>query len=115
MGQITTSPAATDGAVVVRLSTWQDASAQLAGAILVAPAVFLMSLVVIAPFVYVVWESFFEKRAGVFGFDNFRWLLGPGFIPSLIASLEIGIGSVILEVAAAVPLALLLNQPLRGR
>ena len=115
MGQTTTSPAASVGAGTVRLSTWQDATTQLAGAILVAPAVFLMSLVVIAPFVYVVWESFIEKRTGVFGLGNFRWLLGPAFIPSLVASLEIGIGSVILEVAAAVPLALLLNQPLPGR
>jgi multiple sugar transport system permease protein len=115
MGRSTTSAVPSNGAGVVRVANWQDAYSQLAGAVLVAPAAFLMSLVVVAPFVYVFWQSFFEKRGSTIGLGNFRWLLGPGFAPSLVATLEIGIGSVVLEVAAAVPLALLLNQPLPWR
>jgi multiple sugar transport system permease protein len=115
MGRSTLSQAGPQVAADVQLATWQDASAQLAGAVLVAPGVFLTALVVVAPFVYVIWSSLFEKRTDSFGLGNFRWLVGPGFVPSLITSLQIGIGSVLLEVAVAVPLALLLNQPLRGR
>jgi multiple sugar transport system permease protein len=115
MGRSTLSATSGQAAGPLRLARRQDPYTQLIGAVMVAPAAFLMSLVVIAPFVYVLWESLFEKRTGAIGLGNFRFLLGPGFLPSLIATLEIGIGSVILEVAAAVPLALLLNQPLRGR
>jgi multiple sugar transport system permease protein len=115
MGRSTISATGNQGANLVRIARRQDPYAQLVGAVLVAPAAFLMSLVVIAPFVYVLWASLFEKRSGAIGLGNFRFLLGPGFLPSLVATLEIGLGSVILEVAAAIPLALLLNQKLRGR
>src|SRR5262249_32809568 len=56
-----------------------------------------------------------EKRSGALSLDNFQWLLGPGFGPALWNSLVISIGSVVIEIVIAVPLALLLNQRLAGR
>jgi multiple sugar transport system permease protein len=91
--------------------TW----AQTAGLIMIGPAVFLSALVVLGPFVYVVFQAFVQKKTGVIGLDNFEWLLGPAFVPALWNTLIISIGSVALEIIVAVPLALLLNERLHGR
>jgi multiple sugar transport system permease protein len=79
------------------------------------PAAFLSAVVVIAPFTYVVFQSFREKRTGELNLDNFQWLLGPAFGPALWNSLVISIGSVLLELLIAIPLAIMLDQVLAGR
>jgi len=88
---------------------------QAAGLAMVGPAVFLTATVVLAPFVWVVAQSFIEKGSGTLGLANFAWLTGPAFLPALWNSLLISVGSVLVEVMLAVPLALLLNRPLAGR
>lgn len=82
---------------------------------MVGPAVFLTSTVVLAPFVYVVFQSFVAKGSGAIGPANFLWLAGPAFLPAFWNSTLISVGSVLIEILLAVPLALLLNQPLAGR
>lgn len=91
--------------------TW----AQTAGLIMVGPAVFLSALVVLGPFVYVVLQAFVLKGSGALGLENFAWLTGPAFMPALWNSLLISVGSVVLEVVIAIPLAILLDQRLHGR
>lgn len=82
---------------------------------MVGPAVFLISTVVLAPFSYVVVQSFLAKGSGAISLANFQWLTGPAFLPSLWNSVLITGGSVAIEILLAVPLAILLNQPLAGR
>ncbi|MFN8457757.1 MAG: sugar ABC transporter permease [Anaerolineae bacterium] len=106
-----------------RLSPWGqwlselklDVYMQIAGVILIFPAVLLLFTLLIAPFIFVIWSSFIGKGETGPSLANYGWLLGPAFLPGLKNSLIIGAGSVALEVLAAVPLALLLNQQLYGR
>lgn len=95
----------------LRLNTYM----QIAGSILVLPAVVLLCVLLLGPFLFVIWNSFIEKETVAFGLGNYQWLLGPAFLPSLLNTLLIGVGSVTLEILVAVPLALLLNQQLVGR
>ena len=89
--------------------------ARAAGLAMAGPAAFLTAVVVLAPFCYVIYQSFIEKRSGAFSLANFEWLIGPAFGPALWNSVVITIGSVVLEVAIAVPLAIMLDQALAGR
>jgi len=73
-------------------------------------------MLIVAPFGYIVFASFIEKGSQGFSFGNYAWLSSPLFLPSYRNSLIIGVGSVLLEIIIAVPLAILLNQKmyLRG-
>jgi multiple sugar transport system permease protein len=82
---------------------------------MVGPAVFLTAVVVLAPFTYILFQSLISKKTGDIGLANFQWLGSPAFMPAFINTLVISIGSVLVEVLVAVPLALMLNQPLAGR
>lgn len=86
-----------------------------AGLLLVGPAAFLMAVVVLAPFAYVIVQAFVQKKAGGLGLANFQWLTGPAFAPALWNTLTIALGSVVIEVLVAVPLAILLNTRVMGR
>lgn len=79
------------------------------------PAAFLTIVVVLAPFTYVVLQSFVVKKTGDVGLGNFQWLLGPAFVPAFVNTLVISLGSVLIEVVVAVALALLLDQRVVGR
>lgn len=92
-----------------------NAYVQVAGIALVAPATFLLCLVVIAPFVYVIWESLLSGDPATVGVANYRWLFGSDFWTVFRHTLTIAVGSVVLELLVAVPLALLLNRRLFGR
>jgi ABC-type sugar transport system permease subunit len=93
-----------------------DIYLQIAGVTLVAPAVFLLCLLIVGPFVYVVWESLFAEGSTTAGLANYRWFLGGTDIwPTFKNGLKMTAGSVALEVVVAVPLALLLNQRIPGR
>ena len=92
-----------------------DIYMQIAGVALVFPAALLLFALLIAPFTFIIWSSFIEKGEIELSLANYQWLFGPAFLPSLKNSLIIGVGSVALEILAAVPLAILLNQRLYGR
>jgi multiple sugar transport system permease protein len=92
-----------------------DIYMQIAGLVLILPAFLLLLALLIAPFTFIIWHSFVEKGETGLSLANYHWLFGPAFLPSLKNSLIIGVGSVALEILAAVPLAILLNQPLYGR
>jgi ABC-type sugar transport system permease subunit len=93
-----------------------DIYLQIAGVTLVAPAVFLLCLLIVGPFVYVVWESLFAEGSTTAGLANYRWFLGGTDVwPTFKNGLKMTAGSVALEVVVAVPLALLLNQRIPGR
>ncbi len=89
---------------------------QIAGIVMVVPAILLLLMLLIAPFGYIIVASFLEKGSQGFSFGNFAWLSNPLFLPSFRNSLIVGIGSVLIEIIIAVPLAILLNQKmyLRG-
>ncbi len=92
-----------------------DTYMQIAGSLLVLPAVLLLCGLLIGPFLFVIVSSFIEEGSGAFGLANYHWLMGPAFFRALLTTTLIGFGSVALEILAAVPLALLLNQPMAGR
>ncbi|MBI1879999.1 MAG: sugar ABC transporter permease [Chloroflexi bacterium] len=92
-----------------------DIYMQIAGMALIFPAALLLLALLIAPFTYIIWSSFIEKGGMELSFANYEWLLGPAFWPSLKNSLIIGVGSIALEILAAIPLAILVNQNLYGR
>ena len=89
---------------------------QIAGIVMVVPAILLLLMLIVAPFGYIIVASFIEKGSQGFGFGNYAWLSSPLFLPSFRNSLIIGVGSVLIEIIIAVPLAILLNQKmyLRG-
>ena len=89
---------------------------QIAGIVMVVPAILLLLMLLVAPFGYIIFASFIEKGSQGFSFGNYAWLSSPLFLPSYRNSLIIGVGSVLLEIIIAVPLAILLNQKmyLRG-
>ena len=89
---------------------------QIAGIVMVVPAILLLLMLLVAPFGYIIVASFIEKGSQGFSFGNYAWLSSPLFLPSYRNSLIIGVGSVLLEIIIAVPLAILLNQKmyLRG-
>ena len=89
--------------------------AQAAGLAMAGPAAFLTCVVVLAPFCYVIYQSFIEKRSGALSLDNFEWLFGPAFGPAFWNTLVISISSVLIEIVVAVPLAVLLDQAIAGR
>jgi multiple sugar transport system permease protein len=88
---------------------------QIAGVVMATPAILLLSLLILGPFVLVIIQSFNAGIVPQLSLANYRWLLGQDVLPAIGRSLYIGIGSVALEVLVAVPLALLLNQNLPGR
>ena len=89
---------------------------QIAGIVMVVPAILLLLMLLIAPFGYIIVASFIEKGSQGFSLANYAWLGSPLFLPSFKNSLILGIGSVLIEIIVAIPLAILLNQKmyLRG-
>lgn len=92
----------------------QSAYVQLSAIALLAPALVIISVILAGPFVYVLWRSVSSEAGGV-TVDNFAWLFSGDFRTVLITTLIIGVGSVVVELCAAIPLALLLNQDVLGR
>jgi multiple sugar transport system permease protein len=82
---------------------------------MVGPAVFLTAVVVLAPFVTVLYGVLVDKKTGELGLENIRWLGAPAFAPAFINTLILSVGSVLIEVVVAVPLAILLDQRVFGR
>jgi multiple sugar transport system permease protein len=97
-----------------RASESAEPYAGLAGLLMTIPAVMLALMVVIGPFVSVIWTSLADTPSG-FSLENYERFLEPDAALAIWRTLVIGAGSVMLEVAVALPLALLLNSRLPGR
>ena len=83
---------------------------------MVVPAILLLLMLLVAPFGFIIVASFLEKGSQGFSLANYALLGSPLFLPSFRNSLILGVGSVLIEIIVAVPLAILLNQKmyLRG-
>jgi multiple sugar transport system permease protein len=93
-----------------------DIYVQLTAIVFIAPIVVLLSLIIAVPFALVVWQSFVDHSTSALSLTNYEWLLRkPDFARAFFRSVYIAVGSVALEIAVAIPLAVLLNQPLPGR
>src|SRR5262245_10495922 len=82
---------------------------------MVGPAVFLTAVIVLAPFVAVLYQVLFDKKTGALGLTNLQWLGAPAVWPAFLNTLTVAVGSVLIELLIAVPLAILLNQRVVGR
>jgi len=85
---------------------------QIVGIMMVGPVTLLLSFLLITPFVAAAWWSLTEGATADLTLRNYKWLGNPSTIDAFLTSLFMGIGSVMLEIFLAVPLAILLNQPL---
>lgn len=84
---------------------------------LVAPAVFLVLVALVWPFLNAIVFSFTDGTTGAFvGLENYRWLLDQGiFWAALKNSLLWTVGNLVLQGAFGIGLALLLNEHFAGR
>jgi multiple sugar transport system permease protein len=90
------------------------------GYVLVAPVVICLLLLVVYPFVFAVWISFTDRmigRPGRFvGFANYAYLFGqPSFRASVRNTIVLVVAVQALKLVLGLGIALLLNQPIRGR
>jgi ABC-type sugar transport system permease subunit len=90
------------------------------GYALVAPVVICLLLLVVYPFVFAVWISFTDRmigRPGQFvGLANYAYLFGqPSFRASVRNTVVLVVAVQTLKLVLGLGIALLLNQPLRGR
>ncbi len=87
----------------------------------VVPALLLLVVVAYLPIIYAISLSFFNKTAfsptmSWIGLKNFVWLLAqPDLWASLWRSVVFTVGSVALQLAAGLAMALLLNRPFLGQ
>jgi multiple sugar transport system permease protein len=90
------------------------------GYALVAPVVICLLLLVVYPFIFAVWISFTDRmigRPGRFvGLANYAYLFGqPSFRASVRNTVVLVVAVQALKLVLGLGIALLLNQPLRGR
>jgi multiple sugar transport system permease protein len=90
------------------------------GYALVAPVVICLLLLVVYPFVFAVWISFTDRmigRPGQFvGLANYAYLFGqPSFRASVRNTIVLVVAVQTLKLVLGLGIALLLNQPIRGR
>jgi len=90
------------------------------GYALVAPVVICLLLLVFYPFVFAIWISFTDRmigRPGHFvGLANYAYLFGqPSFQASVRNTIVLVISVQTLKLVLSLGIALLLNQPIRGR
>lgn len=91
--------------------------------LLLAPALLLLSLISLLPFLQTVWTSLtdaritaLERKVSFIGLENYIWALtDPDFVAALGRTLYFTAVSVGLEGALGIAVALLLNQRFRGR
>ncbi len=90
------------------------------GYVLVAPVVICLLLLVVYPFIFAVWISFTDRmigRPGQFvGLANYAYLFGqPSFQASVRNTVVLVVAAQTLKLVLGLGIALLLNQPIRGR
>ncbi|GIV78390.1 sugar ABC transporter permease [Litorilinea aerophila] len=106
------------GAARPRLSMGQRTS--LMGYLLVAPVVICLSILVIYPFFFAIWISFTDRMVGreghFIGLGNYIYLLNWVDFRATVRNTIVLVGSVqTLKLVLGLGIALLLNQPIRGR
>ena len=98
---------------VSRLS--HDVYLQIAGLALIGPAVVALGVLIVGPFVYVAWQSLFALGRELAELRHLPLVPRLRVLGDAQVGLKITVGSVALELLVAIPLALLLNRPIRGR
>jgi multiple sugar transport system permease protein len=92
----------------------------LLGYLLVAPVLVCLSLLVVYPFLFAIWISFTDRTVGAegrfIGLGNYAYLLWQPSFQATIWNTVVLVGVVqTLKLAAGLGVAVLLNQPIRGR
>jgi ABC-type sugar transport system permease subunit len=92
------------------------------GIALVSPSVLALLLITAFPLLYNMWNAVHRAvlsdpaDRGFAGLDNFRQALGDdSFTPTLVRTLAFAAVSVIVQIAAGIGIAVVLNRPFRGR
>ena len=90
------------------------------GYALVMPVVICLLLLVFYPFVFAIWISFTDRMVGrpgrFIGFANFAYLFGQASFQATVRNTIVLVGSVqALKLVFGLGIAVLLNQPIRGR
>jgi ABC-type sugar transport system permease subunit len=92
----------------------------LLGYLLVAPILFCLALLVVYPFLFAIWISFTDRTVGAegrfVGLGNYLYLFRQPSFRATVWNTLVLIGVVqTLKLAAGLGIAVLLNQPIRGR
>ncbi len=92
----------------------------LLGMALVAPVVICLLILVAYPFVFAIWISFTDRQVGAegnfIGLGNYAYLAGlPSFRATIVNTLVLVLSVQSLKLVFGLGIALLLNQPIRGR
>ncbi len=95
-------------------------SESLLGYLLVTPLVVCILLLVVYPFIFAVWISFTDKVVGTegqfIGLGNYLYLIKqPSFNASIVNTVVLVTAVQLLKLVFGLGIAVLLNQPLRGR
>jgi multiple sugar transport system permease protein len=87
------------------------------GILLVVPAVFVIFVALVIPFVNAIWISFLDRANDTFvGLAHYQWLFSESsFFATLGRSLGWTVGNMVLQGAAGIGLALLLHRRFTGR
>ena len=92
----------------------------LLGYLLVAPILVCLSLLVVYPFLFAIWISFTDRTVGAegrfIGLGNYVYLLGQPSFQATVWNTAVLVAVVqTLKLAAGLGVAVLLDQPIRGR
>ncbi|MEN9938806.1 MAG: hypothetical protein RLZZ387_5385 [Chloroflexota bacterium] len=90
------------------------------GYLMVAPIVICLLLLVVYPFLFAIWISFTDRMVGApgrfVGLANYAYLAGqPSFRASIVNTIVLVLAVQGLKLVLGLGIALLLNQPIRGR
>jgi len=87
------------------------------GILLVAPAILIILLALVYPFLNAIYVSFLDRAAGEFvGLAHYQWLFQEGeFLAALRRSLVWTVGNLVLQGVAGIGIALLLHRRFTGR
>ena len=92
----------------------------LLGYFLVAPVVVCLLVLVVYPFLFAIWISFTDRMVGqpgkFVGFENYLYLMRqPSFQATIRNTIVLVVSVQTLKLVLGMGIALLLNQPIRGR
>ena len=113
------APAIPSGETQRRRLTLSQSNALL-GYFLVAPGVVCLLVLVVYPFLFAIWISFTDRMVGqpgkFVGFENYLYLMRqPSFQATIRNTIVLVVSVQTLKLVLGMGIALLLNQPIRGR
>ncbi|MEZ4583756.1 MAG: sugar ABC transporter permease [Caldilineaceae bacterium] len=113
------APAIPSGETQRRRLTLSQSNALL-GYFLVAPVVVCLLVLVVYPFLFAIWISFTDRMVGqpgkFVGFENYLYLMRqPSFQATIRNTIVLVVSVQTLKLVLGMGIALLLNQPIRGR